>query len=550
MEGFVPWPEAFARRYRQAGYWQDRTIGEVIAEACARHGQRIALRADDGRSFTFAELDRLSLRLALHLNRLGLERYDRVVLQLPNTPAAPITFLAVVRAGGIPIMALPPHREAEIGHFAVHAEASGYAIPDSLRGFDFQEMAQRLRADCASLRLVLVSGGEPRPGFYSIEALLDDPIEARVPAGVLPRPDPALPAVLLLSGGTTGIPKLIPRTHNDYVINFQRSSEVCGLGPDTVMIIAIPQGHNFALACPGLLGTLYRGGCELLVANPAPDHVIDMVERYRVTHFVGVPTMVLALLDHPQRSRRDLSALRAVITGGSKLNPETAARIGPELGCDLQQVLGMAEGPLFFTRLDDPPEVKIGTQGRLILDDDEVRIVDHDTGQEVAPGAVGEVWCRGPYTIRGYYRAEEHNAKSFSPDGFYKSGDLAHLHPSGNVVVDGRIKDCINRGGEKISAEEIENHILAHPAVANCAVVAMPDPRLGEKGCAWVELRPGAQLTLDELTTFLSDVRRIARFKLPERLEVVDRLPQTNVGKINKNRLREMSAERVRRRGP
>lgn len=545
MEGFVPWPAEFADRYRDAGYWRDRTLSEVFARAFSDYTDRIALLADDGRSFTYADLDRLSLRLALHLNALGLALYDRVVLHLPNTPASVIAFLAIVRAGGIPIMALPPHRETEIGYFARHAEAICYVVGDRLRDVDGQALAAGIQETCPTVRLVLIGGGEPRTGFHGIEALLDDPIEERVAADRLPRPDPALPAVLLLSGGTTGIPKLIPRTHNDYAVNFLRCGEVCGLDEESVLIIAIPQGHNFALACPGLLGTLSRGGRELLLANPALDHVIEMMVRHRVTHFVGVPTMVLGLLNRPKQGEHDLSALRAVITGGSKLNPEVGVRVRQELGCDLQQVLGMAEGPLFFTRLDDPEEVKIETQGRLILPDDEFRIVDPASGHDVEPGSVGELWCRGPYTIRGYYRADEHNAKSFSADGFYKSGDLARLHPSGNVVVEGRIKDCINRGGEKISAEEVENHILAHPAIANCAVVAMPDARLGEKGCAWVVLRPGARLTLDELAAFLTNERRIARFKLPERLEIVDSLPLTNVGKVNKKQLRDMAAALV-----
>ncbi|WP_279384523.1 AMP-binding enzyme [Geotalea toluenoxydans] len=200
----------------------------------------------------------------------------------------------------------------------------------------------------------------------------------------------------------------------------------------------------------------------------------------------------------------------------------------------------MAEGPLYWTRLEDPDEVRLHTQGRPQSPGDEFRIVDPESGKEVAPGEVGELWCRGPHTIRGYYRADEHNARAFSPDGFYKSGDLVRLHPSGNIVVEGRNKDCINRGGEKISAEEIENHLIAHGSVLNCAVVAMPDAIFGEKCCAFVVPAPGASLTLEGLCEFLIKERKIARFKLPERLETLDALPLTNVGKVNKKALREI----------
>jgi len=542
MDGFVPWPEEYAHRYRQEGYWLDRTITEVLDERFLRFASRTALICDDGRKFTYEELGRLSTRLALHLNRLGLRVYDRVLLQLPNTAEAVISYLGTLKAGGVPIMALAAHREAEIGHFAQLSEARAYLAPAVIRGFDFQEMAGTLRGLAPSLDLVLVSGGAARPGNHRIEELLADPIEDRVDAGVLPRPDPDLPAVLQLSGGTTGIPKLIPRTHNDYVYNFLRNAEVCELDEATVMLIPIPQGHNFALACPGLMGVLAGGGCEVLSGSPSTDHLLPLMERHRVTHFVGVPTQILALLNHPKRREHDLSALRCILTGGSKLNPEVAVRIKPELGCDVQQVLGMAEGPLFWTRLDDPEEVRMVTQGRPQSPGDEFRIVNQGTGEDAKPGEMGELWCRGPHTIRGYYRAAEHNAKAFSPDGFYRSGDLVRLHPSGNVVVEGRIKDCINRGGEKISAEEIENHILAHPSVANCAAVAMPDALLGEKVCAYVILHPGEELTLPVLSEFLLNTRKIARFKLPERLEVVEAFPLTNVGKINKKALRERIA--------
>lgn len=544
-KGFTSWPQEFQRRYREAGFWQDRTISEILAERFQRFASNTALIGEDGTCYTYAQIGRLSSRLALHLNGSGLKVYDRLIHQIPNSPESVLTFLGTLKTGAIPIMTLPPHREAEIAHFASLAEARGYAVASQVRDFDFQDLAGVLQKKCPSLQTVLVTGGVPRPGYLSIDDLLDDPIEERVGDEILSRPDPDLPAVLQLSGGTTGIPKLIPRTHNDYAYNFLRSAEVCGLNEDTVMLIAIPQAHNFAFACPGLLGVLATGGCEVISATPSTDHLMELIQRHRVTHFVAVPTMILGLLNHPDRHRYDLSSLKMILTGGSKLNPEVALRLRPELGCEVQQVMGMAEGPLFWTRLGDSEEVSLYTQGRPQSPGDEFRVVDPGTGEDVAPGELGELWCRGPHTIRGYYRAEECNAKAFSPDGFYKSGDLVRLHPTGNIVMAGRIKDCINRGGEKISAEEVENHLLAHPSVLNCAVVAMPDELLGEKCCAFVVLSSGATLTLEGLCDFLCRERKIARFKLPERLEVMDALPATNVGKVNKKALREIVVQRL-----
>lgn len=540
--GFIPWPEDFARRYRDAGYWSDKTISEILDDRFELFSSRTALISEDGTRLSYADLNRLSTRLAIHFKQLGLKLYDRVIHQIPNNHLSVLTFLGILKAGAIPIMTLPPHREAEIVHFATLSEARGYAIPCNARGFDFQELAGEVQKKCPDLGIVLVTGDVPRPGYHSIEALLQDPIEERIDAGILPRPNPDLPAVLQLSGGTTGIPKLIPRTHNDYVYNFLRNAEVCALDENTVMLVAIPQAHNFAFACPGLLGILATGGCEVISSTTAADHLMGLIQRHRVTHFVAVPTMILGLLDHPERHNYDLSSLRMILTGGSKLNPEVALRLRPELGCNVQQVLGMAEGPLYWTRLDDPEEITLYTQGRPQSPADEFRIVDPETNEDVAAGEVGELWCRGPHTIRGYYRAEEYNTRAFSNDGFYKSGDLVRLHPSGNFIVEGRNKDCINRGGEKISAEEIENHLIAHPAVLNCAVVAMPDQLFGEKCCAFVTLVPKALLTLEDLCGFLLRERKIARFKLPERLEILDALPVTNVGKINKKALREIIA--------
>jgi 2,3-dihydroxybenzoate-AMP ligase len=203
----------------------------------------------------------------------------------------------------------------------------------------------------------------------------------------------------------------------------------------------------------------------------------------------------------------------------------------------------MAEGLLCYTRLDDAENVTFTTQGRALSTADEIRIVDND-GTDAAPGQVGELWCRGPYTIRGYFRAPERNRDAFSSDGYYRTGDLVRLDPSGNLVVEGRIKDLINRGGEKISAEEIEAHLIAHPAVVAAAVVAMPDAMLGEKACVYLRLRNGKTFELATMRNFLA-ARGVAQYKWPERIELVRELPLTNVGKIKKSELRENIAEKI-----
>jgi 2,3-dihydroxybenzoate-AMP ligase len=318
---------------------------------------------------------------------------------------------------------------------------------------------------------------------------------------------------------------------------------VCDIGPDTVYLAVLPVSHNFALASPGIQSVLQVGGRVVLTDSTAPADAFRLIQQERVTHTALVPALTMRWLDAPERERFDLSSLRVLQVGGAKLNPEPAQRVRPMLGCQLQQVFGMAEGLLNYTRLDDPDEEIVTTQGRPCSPDDEVRIVDEE-GHDAPAGEAGELLTRGPYTIRGYYNVPEHNQRAFTPDGFYRTGDIVRWSPGGNLIVEGRAKDLINRGGEKISAEEIENLVLAHPGVFNAAAVAMPDPVLGERTCVYVILRPGARLTFEELVSFLQS-QQIAKFKLPERLEVVDKFPLTSVGKVSKKDLRDDIAQKL-----
>jgi 2,3-dihydroxybenzoate-AMP ligase len=319
--------------------------------------------------------------------------------------------------------------------------------------------------------------------------------------------------------------------------NYRQAARVCDFDADTVYLVTLPVAHNFPFGCPGALGTFEAGGQVILSTDPSPASAFAAIAQHRVTATALVPTLVIRWLDAPERTAYDLSSLRTLQVGGARLNPEIAQRVEPTLGCRLQQVFGMAEGLLNYTRDDDPAEEVIVSQGRPMSPADEIRIVDEDD-REVGEGEPGELLTRGPYTIRGYYRADEHNATAFTADGFYRTGDTVRRLPSGNLIVEGRTKDLINRGGEKISAEEIENLILGHAAVRNVAAVAMPDPTFGERTCAFIVLREGAMLRLEELVGYLRGTG-VAGYKLPERIECVAALPLTSVGKVNKRALRE-----------
>ncbi|MEI2393510.1 AMP-binding protein, partial [Priestia megaterium] len=236
------------------------------------------------------------------------------------------------------------------------------------------------------------------------------------------------------------------------------------------------------------------------------------------------------------------SSLQVLQVGGAKFSAEVAKRIKPAFGCTLQQVFGMAEGLVNYTRLDDPDEIIINTQGKPMSKYDEIRVVDEDD-HEVKPGEVGQLLTRGPYTIQGYYKAPEHNAKSFTSDGFYRTGDLVRINELGYLMVEGRDKDQINRGGEKIAAEEVENHLLAHEAIHDVAIVSMPDKFLGERSCAFVIARDEA-IKSNDIKQFLKE-RGIASFKIPDRVEFVSDFPYTALGKVSKKALRQMIADKL-----
>jgi 2,3-dihydroxybenzoate-AMP ligase len=525
----VPWPAEYARAYREAGYWAGRPLGALLAERAAATPDACAL-VDGQTRLSRAELWRRAEATAARLTGLGIGPGDRIVVQLANTSEFVVLTLACLRLGVVPVMALPAHRETELSYLVEHAEAAAIVVPDRLRDFDHQAMGHSL-----GVRHVLVAGDDVRPDSVDLRALCaaGEPYTG-------PHPDPGDVAVFLLSGGTTGLPKLIARTHDDYAYNARASAELCGFDADTVYLVSLPAGHNFPLACPGILGTLLVGGRVVMLPSPEPARAFQTIAAEGVTHTAVVPAVAGRWLEHATLHGRP-EPLRLLQVGGARLADELARRVRPVLGAQLQQVFGMAEGLLNYTRLDDPDEVVCGTQGRPLCPDDEVRLVD-ELDQDVPDGQPGSLLTRGPYTPRGYYRAPEQNARAFTPDGWYRSGDICRRTPEGNLIVEGRDKDMINRGGEKVSAEEVENLVYQLPAVSQVAAVAMPDPELGERVCVYVVPHPGSTVTLEQIRGSMAGV---ARFKLPEHLVLVDELPTTKVGKIDKKALRADISERL-----
>ncbi|MCD2110325.1 (2,3-dihydroxybenzoyl)adenylate synthase [Rhodococcus rhodochrous] len=529
------YPEEFAERYRAAGYWTNETFGEFLPARAARFADRTAVVGHDAtgtwRRITYRELDDASARIAAGLADLGVRKGDRVVLQLPNIVEYTEVLFAVFRLGALPVFSLPAHRASEIGYFCRFSDAAAYVIADEHGGFDYRALARQVTSEMENPPTVVVAGEAEE--FTALGSLRD-----REPAPITEN-DAESVAFLQLSGGTTGTSKLIPRTHADYLYSVRESAVICGVDENTRMLVALPAAHNFPMSSPGILGVLHAGGTVVLAPDPSPDTAFALIESEGVTMASLVPPLAQAWLSARARTERDLSSLEVLQVGGAKFPAEAAKRVRPELGCTLQQVFGMAEGLVNYTRLDDDEDTIVTTQGRPISPDDEIRVVD-DAGEPVAVGTTGHLLTRGPYTIRGYYNAPEHNSTAFTPDGFYRTGDIVRLTEHGYIVVEGRAKDQINRGGEKIAAEEVENHLIAHPAVLDAAVVSMPDKYLGERTCAFVVTEGEAPKTL-ALKTFLRE-RGLAEYKIPDKVRFVDAFPVTGVGKISRNELRRALA--------
>ncbi|SDJ97608.1 2,3-dihydroxybenzoate-AMP ligase [Actinopolyspora mzabensis] len=534
-----PWPEEFAARYRDAGFWRDQSLGHRLWRAAEQRPESIAV-VDERRRVTYQEITERADSLAEKLLELGAARGDNVVVQLPNSWEFVLVVLACLRAGVAPVLALASHREHEIEYLVRLTRARLVVVADYWRGFDHQEMASRV-AGAVEQDCDVVVAGEPRSRNLGLYALSRNDGQTGVRKRSMDSRATGADetALYLLSGGTTGRPKLIARTHNDYEYSFRRMGEIIGVGADTRYLVALPAAHNFPLGGPGILGTLTAGGRVVMLPSPEPGAAQAAVEKESPDVVSLVPAVARRWTDHIEAAAMDPGSFRIVQIGGAVLEPDLAERVRTVFDCRLQQVFGMAEGLLNCTRLDDPDEVVLNTQGRPISAGDEVLITDDD-GAPAPFGAVGELLARGPYTPRGYYRAPEHNARRFTAEGWYRTGDLVRWHPSGNLVVVGRTKDVINRGGEKISADEVESLARECLRVADAAAVPLSAQEIGERVC--LVLVPEANGTTPGLDEVRSEfiARGVARYKIPERVETMEKLPLTPIGKVDKAKLRRV----------
>ncbi|HEY1488457.1 MAG TPA: AMP-binding protein, partial [Micromonosporaceae bacterium] len=540
----VGYPAEFARAYREAGFWRDRTIPAALREIGKAHPNALAVITPTTR-WTYAELLSRVDNVAAGLLAAGLRPGNPVIMQVTNSSSAVAAFYGVLRAGLRPVCTLAIHRRHEIAQIGLKTRAVAHLVQADLPGFDLLAFAGEMAAEIPTMTTLLtVAAGPGTPGLR-IEDLGDraaSPAELARLADIERDTDLNAPAILQLSGGTTGTPKVIPRLHAEYWYNGLVTADWWSLRAGDRLAFCLPIVHNAGIA--NALFAAHSAGATLVLTSPRPDDLLPLMAAEGATWVLLPPGIASDYLTDPRFAAAFAQVRTCVLSAAAVPRPlfdELERR-----GVHTTQAFGMTEGLFLFTPHDAAADLRAGSVGVPISPLDEVRLLAPGTEDAVPGGETGELCVRGPYTIRGYLGEPERNREAFTSDGFYRSGDLARrveIAGQPTYVLKGRTKDLINRGGEKINAEEVEMLLVAHPAVQEAALVAMPDPRLGERACVFVATRAGHQPpTLRELCDFLH-ARGVAKYKWPERLEHVDALPRTNIGKIQKRELRASLAD-------
>lgn len=527
----------FVERYRHAGVWLDKTVAELAAEVAEREPDRVT-HVFEGTACRIGDLLREAQALAAGLESRGLVRGDVVAFQLPNWREALVIDLAAALLGLVVAPIVPIYRDAEVAHMLADSGARAAFFPGSYRGFDHAAMMERLGPALPALRLCC-SVRSAAHGFDSYETLVGEQTAWRG----APRVDPNAVKLLLYTSGTTGRPKAVLHSHNTGPVTLRKAFEHWGQRPGDSVLMASPVTHitgfSYGMELPLVCGTR-----TVFMERWDAAEAVALIEREQVAASMGATPFLHELLTEAARQGRRLPSLRLFACGGAEVPQALIRRCADVLeNCRAFRVYGSSEAPLVtlgFVR-EGTLDLAAGTDGEVVHY--EVRIVD-DQGQALPVGQDGEICVRGPAMALGYADAAQ-CAQSFDADGFFATGDLGHLTPDRAIVVTGRKKDLINRGGEKISAKEIEDILHRHPAVAEAAVVAMPHERLGETVCAYVVTRSGQGLDFAQVQECMA-VSGVARQKHPERLVLIDSMPRTASGKVQKERLRQDIRERLR----
>jgi non-ribosomal peptide synthetase component E (peptide arylation enzyme) len=536
LEGATPYREEDAARYLRDGWWRGLALSDWLDRAADTHPNEVGFIDSESR-LTYGQTREQSIRLAVGLVRLGIRPLDRVMIQLPNWNEVAPLYFALQRIGAIPVMLIDRYREHEIERLAELSGASAWVVPLRFRKTDYLPIIEHVLGHNRAIKQVITVRGEAtEQGFASLRRLIDEtePTLAELDQLAALRPDPMQVAHMGPTGGSTGTPKIVPRTHNSLGATAEFCSQAWTLDRGDTNLIVGSIGHDLSYT-KGFLGSVITMCPVVLLDATDSESICKTVEREKVTAVVWVPTLAQRLLEFEDLDNYDLTSLAKMHSGGAAALPGLIEKVTTRLGVTFFNGYGATEGMTTITAATDDLQTIISCVGRPSCPGDEYKVVDFD-GRTLPTGESGELLVKGPGVFTGYYLNDEENSKAFDADGFFRTGDVARISEDGCVTITGRIKEMINRGGESMSATVIEKLMDRHPDIAAVAVVAMPDPLMGERVCAYVQPRTGCDLTFEAVVTFLRE-EKASVLELPERIEFVAEMPYTPAHKTDKKAL-------------
>ena len=537
IEGFTEYAKADREKYNRRRWWLGLTWSDLLDKASDIYPDRIGLVDGVGR-FTYRELREKMDRLAIALMKLGVRPRDWVLLQFPNWHEYILAFFAMQKIGALTVLLIPRHNESEINHIAALTKPVAWMVPQQYGKIDYRPVIDAVLKGNPQLKHVINVRAEGKGAYPTMEELIEgtELTAENLKALEKRRPDPDEVSHIMPTGGTTGLPKASVRTHSSYITNVEYHARAWNITEEDTIMVITPVGHSMAMHW-GIGAALLNYARLVLLDSSQGEDIAEWVQKERVTAIPSVPALITRMIGVEGLARYDLSSLKKVCLGGAPSTSELLTAANQKLKCIVINAFGSSEGTNISTRPGDSQEVILGSVGRPACPYDTIKIID-EAGNEVPAGAEGELVSKGPGIFTGYFKSPEENKEIFTADGFFKTGDRARKDSAGNITITGRLKDIINRGGEKISAVDIENRMAAHPGIDDSAVVGMPDAVLGERICAYVKTKPGVSLTFEEIVAFLKSKGASVQ-QLPERVEFVDDLPMTKVGKVDKKTLRE-----------
>ena len=535
LEGVTPYKKEDAAKYNRLRWWPGIPLGDFLDKAADIYPDKEAL-VEGKQRFTYAQLKSKTDKLAIAFIDLGVKPLDRVLLQLPNWAEFIFTYFALQKIGAIPILLLAKHRQNEINHLLNLTEANSWVVAERYHKTDYLPIIDDVLQNSTTLENVILVRAS-RPGtFLSLESLIQQAELTGANLSTLAdrRPDPMQVAHMGPTGGTTGLPKAAPRTHNDYMSRVEYAARACEFNNHDICLVAAPASHDLTFSM-AICITIFTFGKLVMLDSFEPQVICETIEREKVTAIVWVPTLASRLIHFDGLKDYDLSSLKKMHCGGGVSSPELIRAVNEKLHCTFFNGYGGTEGMSLLSRPHYSLERVCSTVGRPTCPYDSYKIVD-ENGNELPPNTPGELIVKGPGIFSGYYKMPQENEKVFDKNGYFMTGDQAMINDSGDFVLTGRLKEMINRGGESISATDIENLMVTHPGIISVAVVPMPDPELGERVCAYVQRAPGAELDFEKIISFLKD-QGASVLQLPERIEFIDELPYTKAEKIDKQAL-------------